>query len=128
MLTKTNICSVQNYLRGNTDRQQFENDKQNVDRYPLDKFLRTPMNDHDFSLSFFRCFRAFTHYELFVSFRSLNFGFKINRINPFLAIISSKLPAIANVIPKLLLQAISLAAIYCTRQTALLHYTGYCHR
>jgi len=22
---------VQNYLRGNTDRQQFENDKQNVD-------------------------------------------------------------------------------------------------
>jgi len=31
MLTKTNICSVQQYLRGNTDRQQFENEKQNVD-------------------------------------------------------------------------------------------------
>jgi len=31
MLTKTNIGSVQNYLGGNTDRQQFENDKQNVD-------------------------------------------------------------------------------------------------
>ena len=30
MLTKTNICSVQNYLRENTDRQQFENDKQNA--------------------------------------------------------------------------------------------------
>ena len=30
MLTKTNICSVQNYLGGNTDHQQFENDKQNV--------------------------------------------------------------------------------------------------
>jgi len=30
MLTKTNIFSVQNYLRGNTDRRQFENDKQNV--------------------------------------------------------------------------------------------------
>jgi len=29
MLTKKNICSVQNCLRG-TDRQQFENDKQNV--------------------------------------------------------------------------------------------------
>jgi len=29
MLTKTNICSVQNYLSGNTDSQQVENDKQN---------------------------------------------------------------------------------------------------
>jgi len=27
MLTKINICSVQTYLRGNTDGQQFENDK-----------------------------------------------------------------------------------------------------
>jgi len=34
MLTKTNISSVQNYLRGNTDRQQFENDKQNADIAP----------------------------------------------------------------------------------------------
>jgi len=31
MLTKTNIYSVQNYLIGNTDRQLFQNDKQNVD-------------------------------------------------------------------------------------------------
>jgi len=31
------------------------------------------MNDRAFSLSFFR---AFTHYELRVSFRSLNFGCK----------------------------------------------------
>jgi len=37
------------------------------------------MNDRTFSLSFFR---AFTHYELFVSFRSLTLGCKINRINP----------------------------------------------
>jgi len=37
MLTKTNICSVQNYLRGNTDRQQFENEKQNVDNAPPGK-------------------------------------------------------------------------------------------
>jgi len=38
MLTKTNICSVQNYLGGNTDRQQFENaDKQNVDVAPTGK-------------------------------------------------------------------------------------------
>jgi len=44
-------------------------------------------------------FRAFTHYGLFVSFRSLNSGFKIN---PLLVIISSKLPAITNVINKLL--------------------------
>jgi len=63
------------------------------------------MNDCAFLLSFFR---AFTHYELFVSFRSLNFGCKINTVNPLL-IISSKLPAITNVIHKLLwvLQTIS---------------------
>ena len=40
---------------------------------------------------FFRYFRAFTHRELFVSFRSLNFGFKISRINPLLVTISSKI-------------------------------------
>jgi len=69
---------------------------------PLEKFLLTPMNDSAFSLSFSRYFRAFTHYELFVSFHSLNFGFKINRISslPLLVIISSKLPAITNVIHK----------------------------
>jgi len=66
----------------------------------LEKFLRTPMNDRAFSLSLFR---AFTHHELFVSFRSLNFGFKTNRINPLLVIISSKLPAITNGMHKLLL-------------------------
>ena len=90
---------MQNYLRGITDRQQFENDKEYVDVAPLEKFLRTPMNDRAFSLSFFR---VFTHYELFVSFRSLTCGCKINRINPLLVIISSKLPAITNVIHKLL--------------------------
>jgi len=58
------------------------------------------VNDSAFSLSFFRYFHAFTHYELFVSFRSLNFGFKMNRINPLLVIISSKLPAITNIIQK----------------------------
>ena len=57
------------------------------------------MNDRAFSLSFFG---AFAHYELFVSFRSLTFGCKINRINPLLVTISSKLPAITNVIHKLL--------------------------
>jgi len=46
--------------------------------------------------------RRRTHYELFVSFRSLNFGFSIIRINPLLVIISSKLPAITNAIHKLL--------------------------
>ena len=61
------------------------------------------MNDRAFSLSFFRYFRAFTYYKLFVSFRSLNFGFKISRINSLLVIISSKLPAITNVIHKLVL-------------------------
>jgi len=54
------------------------------------------MNNRAFSLSFFR---AFTHYESFVSFRSLC---KINRINPLVVIISSKLPAITNVMHKLL--------------------------
>ena len=54
------------------------------------------MNYRAFSLSVFRYFRAFTHYGLFVSFRSLNFGCKINRINPLLVNISSKLPAITN--------------------------------
>jgi len=73
--------------------------------FPLEEFLRTPVNDRAFSLSFFR---AFTHYELFVSFRSLNFSCKINRINPLVAI-SSKLLAITNVMHKLLwvLQTIS---------------------
>jgi len=52
---------------------------------------------------FFRYFRAFTDYKLIVSFRSLNFGFNINRINPFFVIISSKLPAITNVTHKLVL-------------------------
>jgi len=85
-----------------TDRQQFENDEQNVDVAPLEKFLRTPMNDRACSLPFFRHFRAFSHYELFVSFRSLNFGFKINRNTPLLVIISSKLLALTNVIHKLL--------------------------
>jgi len=60
------------------------------------------MNDRAFSLSFFRYFRAFSHYELFVSFLSLNFGFKINRNTPLLVIISSKLPALTNVIHNLL--------------------------
>jgi len=44
---------VQNYLRRNTGRQQFENDKQNVDVAPLEEFVRTPMNDRAFSLSLF---------------------------------------------------------------------------
>ena len=54
------------------------------------------MIDSAFSLSFLRYFRGFTHCKLFVSFRSLDFGFKINRINPLL-VISSKFPAITNV-------------------------------
>jgi len=62
---------------------------------PLEKFLRTPMNNRAFSLSFFR---AFTHYELFLFFLSLDFDFKLNTINPHLVIILSKLPAITNVI------------------------------
>jgi len=33
--------------------------------FPLEEFLRTPMNDRAFSLSFFR---AFTRYELFCFF------------------------------------------------------------
>jgi len=56
-----------------------------------------------FRFRFFRYFRAFTHYKLSVSFRSLNFGFNINIINPLLVIISSKLPAITNVMHKLVL-------------------------
>ena len=57
------------------------------------------MNDRAFSLSFFR---AFTHYESFISSRSLNFSCKTKRINPLFVIISSKLPAITNVMYKLL--------------------------
>ena len=56
MLTKKNICSVQNYLGGNTDPQLFETDKQNVDVASLEKFLRTPMNDSAFSFSLFVTF------------------------------------------------------------------------
>jgi len=60
MLIKTNICSVQNYLGGNTDRQQFKNDKQNVDVAPQEKFLRTPMNDRVFRFRFLllTCFHS----------------------------------------------------------------------
>ena len=87
MLTDTIICSVQNYLRGNTDRQQFENEKQNVDVASLEKVLRTPTNDRAFSLPLFVTFVSFPHYELFVSFRSLYFGCKISRINPLLVLI-----------------------------------------
>ena len=49
---------MQNYLRGNTDPQLFENDKQNVDVASLEKFLRTPlpMKDRAFSLSLFVIF------------------------------------------------------------------------
>ena len=53
----------------------------------LEEFLHTPMNDRAFSLFFFRYFSAVTLYELFVSFRSPNFGCKIfNRINLLLVI------------------------------------------
>jgi len=91
-------CKI--YLRGNTDRQQFDNDKQYVDVPPG----RISADTHEWLcfLPFVFCyFRAFTHYELFVSFHSLNFSCKTNRINP-LVIISSKLPAITNVMHKLL--------------------------
>ena len=55
---------MQNYFGGNTDRQQFENDKENVDvAPPPGKILRTPMNDLAFSLSLFLYFRAFPHYQ-----------------------------------------------------------------
>jgi len=66
---------------------------------PLEEFLRTTVNDCTFSLQFFR---TFTHYELFVSFSLLNFGCKINATNPLPVIFSSKLPAITNVMHKLL--------------------------
>jgi len=66
MLTKKNIFSVQNYLGGNTDRQQFENAKQNVDVPPLEKFLRTPMNDRAFSL-FVTCVLSLITNCLFLS-------------------------------------------------------------
>jgi len=58
MLSKTNICSVQNYLRGNTDPQLFENDKQNVHVASMEKFLRTPMNDRAFVFSLLSCFHS----------------------------------------------------------------------
>jgi len=72
MLTKTNICSVQNYLRGTLIVSYLKMMNKMSRMPPLEKFLRTPMNDHAFSLSLFRYFCAFTHYELFVSFRSQN--------------------------------------------------------
>jgi len=53
-------------------------------------------------ISRFRVFELSLIFELFVSFRSLNFGCKINTVNPLLVIISSKLPAVTNVIHKLL--------------------------
>jgi len=93
---------VQNYLEGTLIISNLKMINKMSTSSPLEKFLRTPMHDCAFSLSFFRYFRAFTHYKLFVSFCSLNFGCKINRINPLLVLISSKLPAITNVIHKVL--------------------------
>ena len=69
MLTKTNIFSVQNYLRGNIDLWQFANDKQNVDVTPpwkngkkkLEKALRTPMM---IELSRFRFFVTFVLHHI----------------------------------------------------------------
>ena len=75
------------YLWGNTDRQQFENDKQNVDVSLNGKISADAMNDRAFSLSFFRYFRAFTHYELFVSLRSLNSVSKWTESSRFLLLI-----------------------------------------
>jgi len=94
MLIKTNICSVWNCLRGNTDRQQFENDEQNVDVPPWKKFCGRPWM---IVLSRFRFFvlSLITNY-LFLSV------LKTNKINPLLVIISSKLAAITNVMHKLL--------------------------
>ena len=56
------------YLRGNTDRQQFENDQQNFDVPPG----KISADAHEWSCFLACVFRAFTHYELFVSFRSQN--------------------------------------------------------
>jgi len=71
------------YFRGNTDRQQFENEKQNVDIAPPLGKISADAHEWSCFLAFAFCYhRAFTHYELFVSFRFLNFGWKINRINP----------------------------------------------
>jgi len=42
-----------------------------------EKALQTPMIDRAFLLSFFRYFRVFTHYKLFVFFRSCYYFIKI---------------------------------------------------
>jgi len=54
-------------------------------------------------LSRFRFFvtSVLSSLQIVCFFCSLNFGCKINRINPLLVIISSKLPAITNVTHKL---------------------------
>jgi len=62
VLTKINIFSVQNYLRGNIDRRQFENDKQNVDVAPAGK---SSADAHEWS-----CFLAFV-FSLLSCFTSL---------------------------------------------------------
>jgi len=81
MLTKTNICSVQNYLKGNTDRQQFENDKQNVDLSPPGKIRWTPVNDCAFSLSFFSLLSCFHALQIvcFFPFSYFRFQYKQNQ-------------------------------------------------
>jgi len=96
------FVQCKNYLWGNTDRQQFENDEQNVDVAPWKNFCGRPWMIC-FLAFVFSLLSWFTHYELVVSFRSLNFGCKINRINPLLVIILSKLPAITNDMHRLLL-------------------------
>ena len=74
------------------DKQKIiKNNKQNADFAPTpgktsahahEWSWMTPMYDHEWSCFLACVFRAFTRTELLVGFRSLNFGCKINTINP----------------------------------------------
>ena len=83
MLTKKNFVQCKIILEGTLIVSNLKMINKML-TFPLEEFLRTPMNDRAFSLPFFR---AFTHYELFISFRSLNFSCNINRIKPLVVII-----------------------------------------
>jgi len=85
MLTKKNIFSVQNYLRGNIDLWQFANDKQNVDVAPRWKKLCGRPWWSSFLAFVFSLLSCFTTLRITCFFPfSYSFGCKIKRINRFL--------------------------------------------
>jgi len=97
MLTKTNICSCKIILEGTLIVRNLKMMKKMLTLPPWKNFWGCPwmIALSRFVFSLFSCFHSLRIIGFFTFY---NFGCKMNRINPLLVIISSKLPAITNVI------------------------------